>query len=73
MGRPQALEPACDHAVMDAPGELSGDGIFHLRAGELLITLDGTPHRIAAGDTVIVNAGGRRPWTTRPPRPPSPG
>lgn len=31
--------------------------IFHLLIGELLITLDGHTERIAAGDTVIVNAG----------------
>ncbi|MEZ7158759.1 cupin domain-containing protein [Streptomyces sp. MAD19A] len=37
---------------------VSREEIFHLLAGELLITLDGAPHRItAAGDTVIVNAG----------------
>ncbi|MFD7703059.1 cupin domain-containing protein [Streptomyces caelestis] len=31
--------------------------IFHLLAGKLLITLDGTAHRVTAGDTVIVNPG----------------
>ncbi|WP_030608718.1 cupin domain-containing protein [Streptomyces fulvoviolaceus] len=31
--------------------------IFHLLAGELLITLDDDVHRIAAGDTVIINPG----------------
>ncbi|MEU1417024.1 cupin domain-containing protein [Streptomyces sp. NPDC005731] len=31
--------------------------IFHLLAGELLITLDGRTERITAGDTVIVNPG----------------
>ncbi|MGX1680754.1 cupin domain-containing protein [Streptomyces althioticus] len=36
---------------------VSHEEILHLLAGELLITLDGTPHRITAGDTVIVNAG----------------
>lgn len=36
---------------------VSREEILHLLAGELLITLDGTPHRITAGDTVIVNAG----------------
>ncbi|GGQ78374.1 cupin domain-containing protein [Streptomyces althioticus] len=36
---------------------VSREEIFHLLVGELLITLDGTPHRITAGDTVIVNAG----------------
>ncbi len=31
--------------------------IFHLLDGELLITLDDDTHRIAAGDTVIINPG----------------
>lgn len=31
--------------------------IFHLLAGELLMTLDGRTERIAAGDTVIINPG----------------
>ncbi|MEU8586381.1 cupin domain-containing protein [Streptomyces sp. NPDC048664] len=31
--------------------------VFHLLSGELLVTLDGRTERIAAGDTVIVNAG----------------
>ncbi|KOV70117.1 cupin domain-containing protein [Streptomyces sp. MMG1121] len=31
--------------------------IFHLLVGDLLITLDGHPERLTAGDTVIVNAG----------------
>lgn len=31
--------------------------IFHLLAGDLLITLDGRTERISAGDTVIVNPG----------------
>lgn len=31
--------------------------IFHLLAGELLITLDDRTERIAAGDTVIINPG----------------
>ncbi|MFJ5270295.1 cupin domain-containing protein [Streptomyces sp. NPDC088358] len=31
--------------------------IFHLLAGELLITLDGRAERITAGDTVIINPG----------------
>lgn len=31
--------------------------IFHLLDGELLITLDDDTHRIAAGDTLIINPG----------------
>ncbi|MFD7708988.1 cupin domain-containing protein [Streptomyces sp. NPDC059785] len=31
--------------------------IFHLLAGELLVTLDGRTERITAGDTLIVNPG----------------
>ncbi|MFF3336009.1 cupin domain-containing protein [Streptomyces sp. NPDC002888] len=31
--------------------------IFHLLVGELVLTLDGHPERIGAGDTVIVNPG----------------
>jgi quercetin dioxygenase-like cupin family protein len=31
--------------------------ILHLLVGELLVTLDGRPERITAGDTVIVNPG----------------
>lgn len=31
--------------------------IFHLLVGELVLTLDGRPERIRAGDTVIVNPG----------------
>jgi quercetin dioxygenase-like cupin family protein len=31
--------------------------IFHLLAGELLITLDDDTHRITAGDTLIINPG----------------
>ncbi|MFF4273803.1 cupin domain-containing protein [Streptomyces sp. NPDC001536] len=31
--------------------------IFHLLDGELLITLDDETHRIAAGDTLIINPG----------------
>ncbi|MEU3276463.1 cupin domain-containing protein [Streptomyces antibioticus] len=31
--------------------------IFHLLIGELLVTLDDRTERIAAGDTLIVNAG----------------
>ncbi|MGW3160503.1 cupin domain-containing protein [Streptomyces sp. NPDC001089] len=31
--------------------------IFHLLAGELLVTLDGRTERITAGDTVIINPG----------------
>ena len=31
--------------------------IFHLLIGELQVTLDGSVHRITAGDTVIVNPG----------------
>ncbi|MFV8183162.1 MULTISPECIES: cupin domain-containing protein [unclassified Streptomyces] len=31
--------------------------IFHLLAGELLISLDGRTDRITAGDTVVVNPG----------------
>lgn len=36
---------------------VSREEIFHLLSGELLITLDGRPERITAGDTVIVNPG----------------
>ncbi|MEU7474151.1 cupin domain-containing protein [Streptomyces sp. NPDC044984] len=36
---------------------VSREEIFHLLAGELLITLDGTTHRVNAGDTVIVRPG----------------
>ncbi|MFJ9662378.1 cupin domain-containing protein [Streptomyces griseoflavus] len=36
---------------------VSREEIFHLLDGELLMTLDGTPHRVTAGDTVIVHAG----------------
>ncbi len=36
---------------------VSREEIFHLLAGELLITLDGTTHRVTAGDTVIINPG----------------
>ncbi|MFE9170266.1 hypothetical protein ACFYNZ_12190 [Streptomyces kebangsaanensis] len=44
---------------MNAPGELTGNGeeILHLPDGELLTTVDGRTDRIAAGDTVIVDAG----------------
>ncbi|MEU3789680.1 cupin domain-containing protein [Streptomyces fructofermentans] len=31
--------------------------VFHLLAGELLMTLDGRAERITAGDTVVVHAG----------------
>lgn len=31
--------------------------VVHLLQGELTVTLDGHPERVAAGDTVIVNAG----------------
>jgi quercetin dioxygenase-like cupin family protein len=31
--------------------------ILHLLSGELLVTLDGRTDRVAAGDTLIVNAG----------------
>ncbi|MEU3946862.1 cupin domain-containing protein [Streptomyces sp. NPDC029526] len=36
---------------------VSREEIFHLLDGDLRITLDGTTHRITAGDTVIVNPG----------------
>ncbi|MFF8637579.1 cupin domain-containing protein [Streptomyces pilosus] len=36
---------------------VSREEIFHLLDGELLITLDGTRHRVTAGDTVIVHPG----------------
>ncbi|MFE9775476.1 cupin domain-containing protein [Streptomyces sp. NPDC005931] len=36
---------------------VSREEILHLLDGELLITLDGTTHRVTAGDTVIVHAG----------------
>lgn len=36
---------------------VSREEIFHLLAGELLITLDGTPHRVTAGDTVVIHPG----------------
>lgn len=45
-------------AGLKAPAHtVSREEIFHLLDGELLITLDGRTERIAAGDTVIVNAG----------------
>ncbi|CAL9626165.1 cupin domain-containing protein [Streptomyces sp. enrichment culture] len=36
---------------------VSREEVFHLLAGELLITLDGRTERVTAGDTVIINAG----------------
>ncbi|MFG2317563.1 cupin domain-containing protein [Streptomyces tendae] len=36
---------------------VSREEVFHLLTGELLITLDGRTERLAAGDTVIVQAG----------------
>jgi quercetin dioxygenase-like cupin family protein len=45
-------------AGLKAPAHtVSREEIFHLLDGELLITLDGRTERIAAGDTVIINAG----------------
>ncbi|WP_374684109.1 cupin domain-containing protein [Streptomyces sp. RO-S4] len=36
---------------------VSREEILHLLDGELLITLDGTPHHVTSGDTVVVGSG----------------
>ncbi|UUU20939.1 cupin domain-containing protein [Streptomyces sp. DSM 40750] len=36
---------------------VSKEEILHLLSGELLVTLDGRTDRVAAGDTLIINAG----------------
>jgi len=61
---PQPLEPPGDDALMDTPGQLARDGEHGGGQGhglgvlhELLITLDGTPHRVGAGDAVGVHPG----------------
>jgi quercetin dioxygenase-like cupin family protein len=35
----------------------TGEEIFHLLSGELLVTLDGRTERIIAGDTVVITPG----------------